>query len=147
MASYYNWGYLLRVPMQSFRMPLYFLLSGLFFKEYRVFFDFLKRKVNIQQRSLWDALIAFSISWDFENGCIWFLLSLFEINIIYYVIFMMFNKHQRLLLLSVMVLGVLGLILSPYEIKYRCFLDTSFVALPFFLFWIYSLSTYKFPLL
>lgn len=147
MASYYNWGYLLRVPMQSFRMPLYFLLSGLFFKEYRGFFDFLKRKVNIQQRSLWDALIAFSISWDFENGCIWFLLSLFEINIIYYVIFMMFNKHQRLLLLSVMVLGVLGLILSPYEIKYRCFLDTSFVALPFFLFWIYSLSTYKFPLL
>ena len=134
MASYYNWGYLLWVPMQSFRMPLYFLLSGLFFKEYRGFFDFLKRKVNIQQRSLWDALIAFSISWDFENGCIWFLLSLFEINIIYYVIFMMFNKHQWFLLLSVMVLGVLGLILSPYEIKYRCFLDTSFVALPFFYF-------------
>lgn len=154
MASYYNWGYLLRVPMQSFRMPLYFLLLGLFFKEYRGFFDFLKRKVNrllipflffflftsipitmiVHQRSLWDVLIAFSISWDFENVCVWFLLSLFEINIIYYVIFMMFNKHQWLLLLSVMVLGVLGLILSPYEIKYRCFLDTSFVALPFFYF-------------
>ena len=106
MASYYNWDYSLWVPIQSFRMPLYFLLSGLFFKEYRGFFDFFKRKTNkllipflffylltsvpltmlVQQRNLWDALIAFSIGWDFENGCIWFLFSLFEINIIFYII-------------------------------------------------------------
>lgn len=154
MASYYNWDYSLWVPIQSFRMPLYFLLSGLFFKEYRGFFDFFKRKTNkllipflffylltsvpltmlVQQRNLWDALIAFSIGWDFENGCIWFLFSLFEINIIFYIIFMMFNKHKWLLVFPVMILGTLGLVLSPYEIKYRCFLDTSIVALPFFYF-------------
>lgn len=154
MASYYNWDYSLWVPIQSFRMPLYFLLSGLFFKEYSGFFDFFKRKTNkllipflffylltsvpltmlVQQKNLWDTLIAFSTSWDFENGCIWFLLSLFEINILYYTLFMMFNKHQWFLVFPVMALGVLGLIISPYEIKYRCFLDTSIVALPFFYF-------------
>ena len=47
---------------------------------------------------------------------------------------MMFNKHQWFLVFPVMALGVLGLIISPYEIKYRCFLDTSIVALPFFYF-------------
>ncbi len=30
----------------SFRMPLYFILSGLFFKEYSGFSSFAKRKVN-----------------------------------------------------------------------------------------------------
>lgn len=154
IASYYNWDYLLWVPLQSFRMPLYFLLSGLFFKDYEGFFDFFKRKTNkllipflffyfctslpltiiVQQRSFWDALMAFAIGWDFENGCIWFLLSLFEINIIFYSVYMMLKKSQELLAFFVILLGILGLILSTYEIKYRCFLDSSFVALPFFYF-------------
>lgn len=154
IASYYNWDYLLWVPLQSFRMPLYFLLSGLFFKDYEGFFDFFKRKTNkllipflffyfctslpltiiLQQRSFWDALIAFAIGWDFENGCIWFLLSLFEINIIFYSVYMMLKKSQGLLAFSVILLGIFGLRLSPYDIKFLFFLDTSFVALPFFYF-------------
>ena len=32
--------------MASFRMPLYFLLSGLFFKEYSGFFEFIIKKTN-----------------------------------------------------------------------------------------------------
>ena len=154
IASYYNWDYLLWVPLQSFRMPLYFLLSGLFFKDYEGFFDFFKRKTNkllipflffyfctslpltiiLQQRSFWDALIAFAIGWDFENGCIWFLLSLFEINIIFYSVYMMLKKSQGLLAFSAILLGIFGLRLSPYDIKFLFFLDTSFVALPFFYF-------------
>lgn len=32
--------------LSTFRMPLYFFLSGLFFKEYENFLGFLKRKTN-----------------------------------------------------------------------------------------------------
>ena len=44
-----TWGletYPLKEAVSSFRMPLYFFLSGLFFKEYAGFFDFCKRKIN-----------------------------------------------------------------------------------------------------
>lgn len=34
------------VQLASFRMPLYYILSGLFFKEYNGFFDFIIRKTN-----------------------------------------------------------------------------------------------------
>ena len=152
MASYYNWDYSLWTALQSFRMPLYYFLSGLFFKEYGGFFDFFKRKTNkllipflffylmssipltivVQHRDYIDALIAFTNGWDFENGCIWFLLSLFEINLIFYFVFILFKNSQWLLFLSVFSIGALGLMISPYEIKYRCFLDSSFTALPFF---------------
>ena len=152
MASYYNWDYPLWTTLQSFRMPLYYFLSGLFFKEYGGGVDFFKRKTNkllipflffyllssipltivVQHRDYIDALIAFSNGWDFENGRIWFLLSLFEINLIFYFLFILFKNCQWLLFLSVFTIGILGLMISPYEIKYRCFLDSSFTALPFF---------------
>lgn len=32
--------------MNLFRMPLYFVLSGLFFKQYEGFYSFLKKKTN-----------------------------------------------------------------------------------------------------
>ena len=38
--------YPLEVQISSFRMPLYFILSGLFFKQYEGFIGFLKRKTN-----------------------------------------------------------------------------------------------------
>ena len=44
-----TWGldtYPLKLPLSTFRMPLYFFLSGLFFKSYAGFFDFCLRKVN-----------------------------------------------------------------------------------------------------
>ena len=42
MAYYTPFDWMAR----SFRMPLYFILSGLFFKEYEGFLGFLKRKTN-----------------------------------------------------------------------------------------------------
>ena len=38
--------YPLSTQIASFRMPLYFILSGLFFKQYEGFVGFLKRKTN-----------------------------------------------------------------------------------------------------
>ena len=39
-------SYPLTPQINSFRMPLYFVLSGLFFKQYEGFVGFLKRKTN-----------------------------------------------------------------------------------------------------
>ena len=39
-------SHIFEMQMHTFRMPLYFILSGLFFKEYEVFWGFLKRKTN-----------------------------------------------------------------------------------------------------
>lgn len=98
------------------RMPLYFILSGLFFKLYTGFFDFTKRKTNkiLVPFIFWHVLSftiylliqhfapgikvntvvsLFSI-WDplFSRMCfnnpLWFLLSLFWCNILYYIISM-----------------------------------------------------------
>jgi len=44
--SHFNFHYSGEVGLKIFRMPLYFFLSGLFFKEYEGFYGFIKRKVN-----------------------------------------------------------------------------------------------------
>ena len=100
----------------TFRMPLYFILSGLFFKTYEGFWGFTKRKINkllipyIFFFSFGGVIIpvlffyAFGISlssydgYGFEafkyifsehyicNPSIWFLACLFEVNIYFYLI-------------------------------------------------------------
>lgn len=44
--TYFSLPYFLEEALSIFRMPLYFFLSGLFFKSYEGFDGFLKRKVN-----------------------------------------------------------------------------------------------------
>lgn len=100
----------------TFRMPLYFILSGLFFKTYEGFWGFTKRKTNkllipyIFFFSFGGVIIpvllyhAFGISlssydgYGFEafkyifsehwicNPSIWFLVCLFEVSILFYLI-------------------------------------------------------------
>ena len=102
------------------RMPLYFMLSGLFFKLYSGFFDFTKRKTNkilipfifwhvfsfaiyliiqhfapgirvnseVKQFSLWDPWFSRLCF----NNPLWFLLSLFWCNILYYIISIVTKK-------------------------------------------------------
>jgi hypothetical protein len=65
------------------------------------------------------------------NNAIWFLLCLFEINIIYYIV-------QRLItptifrFCSVIILGIFGAALSKYKIMLPIYLDSAITALPFF---------------
>ena len=91
--------------MNLFRMPLYFVLSGLFFKPYSGFISFTKKKVN---KLLLPFLITYLIIcvpsiliftkdmsiqafWEIDslkpnlgiNGAAWFLLCLFFQNIIF----------------------------------------------------------------
>lgn len=98
--------------LSVFRMPLYFFLSGLFFKEYEGFLGFFLRKVNkllipflffylLTSFALSNILNLLGVSvhdteslgisglWafiyeKFSNGPIWFLLALFIVNIYFY---------------------------------------------------------------
>ena len=98
--------------LKIFRMPLYFMLSGLFFKSYENFKSFLVRKVNkllipflffyitssilfpiaLQSVGLKvknsvtgiSSLWAFITPEHFTNMPIWFLLCLFIVNVIFY---------------------------------------------------------------
>lgn len=109
----------------TFRMPLYFILSGLFFKTYEGFYGFVKRKINkliipyvffyIVGSVILPCLLykGFGINiwyysnYGFEavrylfsekamcNPAIWFLACLFEVNIIFYIIHIIASKFKK----------------------------------------------------
>ena len=141
------------------RMPLYFVLSGLFFKEYTGFLDFVIRKTNkILIPFLFFYLLGFLLYYllylvapDVRinsvverfylydpiysqlcvNSPLWFLLSLYTVNIIFYLI----NKISR----SIWVLGVVMLLvaLCAYICKEQewflpIYLEKSLFYMPFF---------------
>ena len=138
-------------------MPLYFILSGLFFKQYEGFVGFVKRKTNkllipflfflyftsiiphhfITHLSATKALLV-----DREvifNMPIWFLLCLFEINIIFYLIQWMatvFPARARTAVVIVvsLLVGMLGMWLGYNHLPITLFVDTAFSALPLFVF-------------
>lgn len=148
--------------MMSFRMPLYFVLSGLFFKQYGGFCGFLTKKTNkllvpffffyvftcmiIPIVSLLhngntdiSRYIDIFLGWYFEsfrNLAIWFLLCLFNCNVIFFVLEFMSNRLPRynvfvLIFLSIVV-GIIGIYLGKNKINFPMFLDSSMTCIPFF---------------
>lgn len=147
--------------LRTFRMPLYFLLSGLFFKTYDSFWDFEIRKTNkllipflffyfltsVQLTWLQQYEIRKVISWDLpfyfitkeeclNNRPIWFLWCLFINNLLFYLIFLvsgLFPKARIIVLcLLIIFFGSFGYYLGYYDINVPAFIDTSLTALPFF---------------
>lgn len=151
----------------TFRMPLYFILSGLFFKTYNGFGDFIVRKINklIIPYTFFFLLLSVFIPfalyqwfdftiWGYTgngihnlayifsenltpNPAIWFLVSLFEVNILFYLIYLIAQKSTRkklCIIILTLIIGFTGLIISIDGIKWPYYLDTSFSALPFFVF-------------
>lgn len=107
--------------LKAFRMPLYFFLSGCFFKAYEGFWGFFKRKVNkllipffffyflfsvgvpyikfyllgIQTRTLpVDEIFTAFLTEAYPNLPIWFLLCLFEDGIIFYLLYLFAQKYK-----------------------------------------------------
>ena len=143
--------------LQSFRVPMYYFLSGLFFKTYSGFTEFLKRKVNnLVVPLLFFHVMSYLVGYAmfpllqpdgefYWHGLIdpltlrrwpyslplWFLVSLFEVNIIYYAL-------QRLLkpvwaqALVLAALSIVPIWLSRQAIALPLLLDTALVGLPFF---------------
>ena len=153
-----NLDFPLSDALSSFRMPLYFILSGLFFKLYEGFWGFLKRKVNkllipflffLITTSIipfWIAHQGNSLVYFFNdlygpvyNFAIWFLLCLFEINIVFYLIQWVSGKvtkryQTHLVLVVSAMLGCGGLFLAAKEIMIPLYVGTTMTALPYFAF-------------
>lgn len=155
------------VVLGSFRMPLYFFLSGLFFKMYDNFIGFIKRKINkllipfiffyltcsvcfpnILYELGYNVRNIENIGWlksllvilsptqrTFSNGPIWFLICLFDINIIFYFLVMIANrlKINSIYLYPICItIGVGGGNLRFWGIQLPLYLDTALTSLPFF---------------
>ncbi len=146
--------------MDLFRMPLYFVLSGLFFKTYDGFFPFLKKKFNkllIPFMFVYFVLVLptiFLISWKQGiplslsrvfiedngklnlgiDGAMWFLICLYFVNLFLNVIFILSKGNIIYISLFSFLCGVLGYILNYYNIYLYIWIDTALTALPFFLF-------------
>lgn len=150
---FYNLHYLPPVikTLSLFRMPLYFFLSGLFFKEYEGFFGFFLRKVNkllipffffyvvtsfampnilllfghtvIHKESLGiSGIWAFIAKEEFSNSPIWFLWALFLVNIYFYTILVPIKKLTSNKNLIAMSITVIGFSIG--------FIGTAYLAVP-----------------
>jgi fucose 4-O-acetylase-like acetyltransferase len=160
VSDYYKLDFWINDFITAFRMPLYYFLSGVFFKTYNGFSNFLKKKTNkllipflffyfttslplkwLSARqeggiSFFDLLTGVYHE-SFSNSAIWFLLSLFIVNLLFYLIFSVSTsktKHSTLfIVLFSMIVGLSGLLLSYFKINIPLYIDTSLTALPFFM--------------
>ncbi len=129
-----------------FRMPLYFFLSGLFFKQYESYIGFLVRKTNkllIPFLTFAVLGIAFTLIWpeklparrtweDFYPFLpIWFLWCLFFMNNLFYMFRKFANGNKTLLYTSVCLLGVMGYYAGENYIEVL-HLRSALTAMPFF---------------
>lgn len=146
--------------MNLFRMPLYFVLSGLFFKTYDGLLPFIKKKTN-------KLLIPFFLTFFivvlpttfllniFEgktttlynlfiggvgklnlgiDGAIWFLLCLFAVNIYFYLIFLLTNRNVIGISVLSLLCGFSGYFMGHYDVYLPMWMDSALTAMPFFLF-------------
>lgn len=142
--------------MDVFRMPLYFILSGLFFKTYGGIFPFFKKKTN-------KLLIPFICSYLFIilptnyllqnfalsgggmflidkgrlnlgiNGASWFLLCLFTVNILFYFLFSLCKNNIWCIAVCATMCGIAGYLLNIDGLYLPMWLDSSLTVMPFFL--------------
>lgn len=72
--------------LRCIRMPLYFMLSGMFFKKYSGFLDFTIRKINRLLIPYGAFMLLCFCIFHRVNVPLWFLISLFYSYIMYYII-------------------------------------------------------------
>lgn len=158
-------AFLMNDLLGSFRMPFYFFLSGLFYKQYIGSLTFIKKKIN---KLLIPFLFVFLITivlrniaeyiinpyYDYAtlkkdiinlrpNTPIWFLLCLFNINIIYYIVDKSF-KNKAILSIIIIAICLTGFYLRRKNIGDPLFIVSALVFLPFYLggFWINRGTTF-----
>ena len=157
----------INIPIFDFlRMPLYFILSGLFFKTYGGGKNFILKKIN---KILIPFLFFYIISYiayyiihytlpelpleDYNglqdlfvqhtlfNAPIWFLLCLFWVNVLFCIITMAAN-NEILRFFFVIALCAIGFVLHIIEVFVPLCLDSSLIALPFFYIGFHLKKTY-----
>ena len=128
----------------SFRMPLYFFISGIFFKSYEGLFGFFIRKINkLIIPFLFSYLRAFFLKyivWKIAPGVfqlpvswtellvvfhdhalikfnppIWFLLALFNCNILFYLVHSLRNRRLGLMFALTLLIGTAGFYMGKHQ--------------------------------
>ena len=145
--------FLLDDCFKMFRMPLYFFLSGLFFKRYEGVLGFMKRKINkllipfvfffLLTSFLIPSIISMlsgnnfkiELLWSFvspeffPNFPIWFLLCLFELNLMFYVVYLIAEKFGSYVVLVMTILssaiGIFGYYLGHIKLNLYMFADSA----------------------
>lgn len=150
--------------LKNCRIPLYFCLSGIFYKTYDGFFDFAKRKINKLLVPFLFFYLVLSCSFPFIfhklgincyegyyggrnifyhyfvdddlwfNGPIWFLLCLFVMNIIYYPIEKYLRNKSVVKLIVTILLGCIGYSMYLFEVRNAFYIGTALTSIPFFAF-------------
>ncbi len=159
----------------AFRMPLYFFISGLFFKSYEGFQGFALRKVNkllipflffyvgsfLLKYTIWivaPGTFQQPVSWSellliFQghslikfNPPIWFLVALFNCNILFYLVHYL-RKRVGLMFIAILLIGATGFFLGKKQIVLPLYTDIAMTALPFYAggFWIRRYNFFLFP--
>ena len=148
--------------LQAFRLPMYYFISGIFFKCYDGLADFTRRKVNnILVPFVFFIVLVTVVRWVLSIMChavgssvidaswmelvmpfyqrywpvttpLWFLLSLFWVNMMFYLLQQCIKPWWGLLL-SVGVISAVGYWLSAHHIYLPLMLDSAMVALPYFI--------------
>lgn len=162
--------------ISCFRMPLYFFISGIFFKSYEGFAGFLIRKINkllipftffyitafLLKYVVWKiapGVFHLPVQWSemlviFHghdlikfNPPIWFLIALFNCNILFYLIHFLRNKHLNLMFASTLLIGAAGFYMGKYRFELPFYMDVAMTALPFYAagFWIRRYNFFLFP--
>lgn len=140
--------------IKSLRMPLYFILSGLFFKTYGGVAQLAIKKIN---KILIPFLFFYLVSWaecqlleiapwntnpiaepiyalfTQRIGPIWFLECLFLVSVVFCIIFVSI-KNELARFILVVLMGVMGSYLATNRIFLPCQFDVVFTAMPFFYF-------------
>lgn len=129
-----------------FRMPLYFFLSGLFFKTYSGYLDFLVRKTNkllipfvtfallgIAYSLAWPQKLPTTYTWDFLYPFlpVWFLWCLFLMNNLFYLVVRMSQGSLLTLYVSICAMGFIGFYSGENYIN-LLHLRSALTAMPFF---------------
>ncbi|MCD8031948.1 MAG: acyltransferase [Bacteroides sp.] len=159
----------------AFRMPLYFFISGLFFKSYEGFRGFALRKINkllipflffyvgafllkyvvwlvapgtFQQPVSWNELLLIFQGHSLIkfNPPIWFLVALFNCNILFYLVHYL-RKRVGLMFFAILLTGATGFYLGKNQIVIPLYIDIAMTALPFYAggFWIRRYNFFLFP--
>lgn len=161
----------------SFRMPLYFFISGIFFKSYEGLFGFFIRKINkliipflffylsafFLKYIVWKiapGVFQLPVSWTellvvFHdhalikfNPPIWFLLALFNCNILFYLVHSLRNRRLGLMFALTLLIGTAGFYMGKHQIELPLYMDVAMSALPFYVagFWIPVTISSSFPI-
>lgn len=162
--------------LSSFTMPLYFFVSGLFFKSYEGFKGFFLRKVDkllvpFVVFYVGSFLLMYAISkvmpgtfrlpvrWtelllvfrDHElirfNPPIWFLIALFNCNMLFYLVHYLRSRHIGAMFAVTLLIGAAGFWLGKQRIELPFSIDVAMTALPFYFagFWIRRYNFFLYP--